>query len=117
MKSSDNKISINIKNIGTLQINYINLNNEDNILRTEISTIQFGITLLYIDDIFKTKKLKNIFFILKTHRDGKTKRPVYKSKEYEFELEIKNQTSLMKFESDLLCRTKKDLIFFELYYH
>jgi len=115
MKSKENRVSINIKNIGTLQINYINLKNQDNILRTEISTFQFGITLKN-KSIFKVNKIHNIFYVIKNYKDGKTKRPVYKSKEYDFELEIKNQTSLIKFDSEILCGNKNDLIFLELYY-
>ena len=115
MKSKKNQISFEIENIGTLQIDYIKLKNEDTILKTEISTIQFGITL-YDFEIFKTKKLQDIFYVIKNHKDGKTKSPVYKSNEYELELNRKKQTSLIRFESNILCGNKKDLIFFELYY-
>ena len=115
MKNEKNIVSIKIKNIGTLQIDYINLKNEDAILRTEISTIQFGIKL-YNTEVFETKKLQNVFFIIKNHKDGKAKREVYKSDDYEFELNKKSQTSLIRFESNILCGNKKDLIFFELYY-
>ena len=115
MKSKKNKVSIKIENIGTLQIDYIKLKNEDTILKTEISTIQFGITL-YNFEIFKTNKLQDIFYVIKNNKDGKTKRPVYKSNEYELELNRKKQTSLIRFESNILCGNKKDLIFFELYY-
>ena len=115
MKSKKNKVSIEIENIGKLQIDYINLKNEDIILKTEISTIQFGITL-YDFEIFKTKKLQDVFYVIKNHKDGKSKRPVYKSNEYELELNRKKQTSLIRFESNILCGNKKDSLFFELYY-
>ena len=60
---------------------------------------------------------QDVFYVLKNHKDGKTKRPVYKSNEYELELNRKKQTSLIRFESNILCGNKKDPIFFELYYY
>ena len=117
MKSPGNLISIDIKNIGTLQINYINLKDQDqdNKLKSEISSFQFGI-ILNNNEIFKTKKkLNNIFFVIRNYKDGKTKRSVYKSIEYDFVLNKKNHTSKIKIESNILCRNKNDSIFFELY--
>ena len=113
MKSPGNLVSIDIKNIGTLQINYINLKNQDNKLKSEISSFQFGITLIN-NEIFKTKKLHNIFYVISNYKDRK-KRPVYKSIEYDFVLNKKIHTSKIKIESNILCGNKNDSIFFELY--
>ena len=117
MKSPENIVFIDIKNIGTLQINYINLKDQDqdNKLKSEISSFQFGI-ILNNNEIFKTKKkLNNIFFVIRNYKDGKTKRSVYKSIEYDFVLNKKSHTSKIKIESNILCRNKNDSIFFELY--
>ena len=114
MKSPENIVSIDIKNIGTLQINYINLKDQDNKLKSEISSFQFGI-ILNNNEIFKAKKLNNIFFVIKNYMDRKIKRPVYKSIEYDFVLNKKSHTSKIKIESNILCGNKDDSIFFELY--
>ena len=100
-------LQIEIFQIGILQIDYIKLKTEDSILRSEISTIQFGIQLNN-NEIFKEKKIKNIFYVIKNYKDGKTKRPVYKSDEYEAEFNKKKQTSLVRLESNILCRSKND---------
>ena len=45
MTKRDNKLTINIEDIGDLEINYKKLNNQDNELINEISCFQFSITL------------------------------------------------------------------------
>ena len=94
MTSRHNKITIEIEDIGSMEISYNKLKNKDNEITTEISCFQFTITLN--NEIFKiTKNLNNIFYVLRNIKDGKKRRPVYKSHEYSFELNKPQQTSLI----------------------
>ena len=114
MTKRDNKLTINIEDIGDLEINYKKLNNQDNELINEISCFQFSITLK--NDIFQnSKKLENIYYVIRNIKDGKKRRPVYKSHEYNFIYNEKQQVTPISLESDLLCNNKNELIFFELY--
>ncbi len=107
------KKNIDINNIGTLEISYRKIINEEG-LNSEISCFQFYITL--DNDIFKNpKNLENIFYVIRNIKDGKKRRPVYKSHEYNFELNKEKQTSLISLDSDLLCSNNDMEIFFELY--
>lgn len=64
MNSSDNRLSKKIDNIGTLQISYILVKNQNNILSNEISKFEFFI-LLDNKDLFGGKnKLHNNYFIV-----------------------------------------------------
>ena len=113
ISSKDNKISLEIKDIGTLIINY-SKKNMDSELKKEISIFQFSITLT--NDIFKTQKyLENIFYVIRNIKDKKTKRPVYKSHEYDFEFNKKKQLALISLDTDILCDNDNGNIFFELY--
>ena len=114
ISSRDNKIIIEIEDIGSMEISYKKLKNRDNELTTEISCFQFTITLN--NEILKNmKNLNNIFYVLRNIKDGKKRRPVYKSCEYNFELNKPKQTSLISLDSDLLCNDYNSEIFFELY--
>ena len=114
MTSRENKINIEIENIGIMEISYKKLKNQDKGLTTEISCFQFTITLN--NEIFKnSKNLEKIFYVLRNIKDGKKRRPVYKSHEYDFELNKPKQTSLISLDSDLLCNDNNMEIFFELY--
>ena len=113
MTSRESRISINIEEIGTMEISQKS-KNQDNELNTEISCFQFLITLT--NDIFlKYNGMKDIFYVIKNIKDGKKKRPIYKSYEYNFELNKEKQTSLISLNSDLLCNNDDKEIFFELY--
>ena len=113
MNSSDNRLSKKIDNIGTLQISYILLKNQNNILSNEISKFEFFI-LLDNKDLFGGKnKLHNNYFIIRNFKDGQSKRVIYKSYEYNFEINKNNKTSLINFPSDILCNDKNDPIYFE----
>ena len=106
------KIEINFKDIGILEISYQKKKDKD--LKKEISCFQFTITLE--KDIFKNDKyLEKIFYVIRNIKDGKKRRPVYKSHEYNFKLNEKKQTSLISLDSDLLCIDNDENIFFELY--
>ena len=112
MTSRDNKINIEIEEIGSLEISY--KKNQDNELTKEISCFQFMITLN--NEIFKNKKnLNNIFYVIRNIKDGKKRRPVYKSYEYSFEFNKPQQTSLISLDSDILRSDNNMEIFFELY--
>ena len=113
MTKREGKINIDIENIGNLEISQKNAKREEEI-KKEISCFQFFITL--DNDIFKNpKNLENIFYVIRNIKDGQSKRPVYKSHEYNFELNKEKQTSLISFDSDLLCSNNDMEIFFELY--
>ena len=114
MTNKDNKLKFKIENIGTLEISYKRLKNNDTELNNEISCFQFSITLN--NEIFEqSDNLENIYYVLRNIKDGKKRRPVYKSHEYIFESNQKKQTALISLESDILCNNKNELIFFELY--
>ena len=114
MTSRNNKIIIEIEDIGSMEISYNKLKDRDKELTTEISSFQFIITLN--NEIFKNRKnLKNIFYVLRNIKDGEKRRPVYKSHEYSLELNKPQQTSLISLDSDLLCSDNNSEIFFELY--
>ena len=114
MTSRDNKIIIEFEDIGSLEISYKKLKNRTKELTTEISCFQFMITLN--NEVFKNKKnLNNIFYVIRNIKDGKKRRPVYKSHEYSFELNKPQQTTLISLDSDILCSDNNMEIFFELY--
>ena len=113
MTSREGKLNINIENVGMLQINQKKIEKEKE-LQTEISCFQFFITL--DNDIFKnSKNLENIFYVIRNIKDGEKRRPVYKSHEYDFELNKEKQTSWINLDSELLCNNDDMEIFFELY--
>ena len=96
MTRMDNKLSIDIEDIGTLEINYKKKENQNKSLNDETSIFQFSISLN--NDIFKEEKsLEGIFFVIKNVKDGKKKRPVYKSHEYNFNLNEKKKNFIYKF--------------------
>ena len=114
MTRMDNKLSMDIKDIGTLEINYKKKENQNNELNGETSIFQFNILL--INDIFnKEESLKEIYFVIRNVKDGKRKRPVYKSHEYDFKLNEKKKTSFISLDSNILCNNDDSPIFFELY--
>ena len=116
IKNNNNKYIKDINNIGSLCISYIKIENQNNILKTEISSFEFYI-LLNNKSIFDGKpKLTNIYYVISNFKDRESKRPVYKSNEYDFEYNKKIKTSLIKFESDILCEDKNKEIYFELYF-
>ena len=115
MKNPDNKLSKKIEKIGTLQISYLSIKNQSNLLSSEISTFEFYISLNNEDFFGTKKKLRNCYFVIKNFKDGESKRSVYKSYEYDFEINKINKTSLISFISDILCDEKNDPIYFELY--
>ena len=113
MTNREGKINIDIDDIGNLEITQKLVKREEEI-KKEISCFQFFITL--DNDIFKNpKNLENIFYVIRNIKDGKKRRPVYKSHEYNFELNKEKQTSLISLDSDLLCSNNDMEIFFELY--
>ena len=114
MTIRDNKINIDINNIGILEISYRKIINKKKINR-EISCFQFCITLEN-DNIFKNHyDLIDIFYVIRNIKDGEKRRPVYKSYEYDFELNKEKQTSWINLDSELLCNNDDMEIFFELY--
>ena len=115
MKSPENKLLKKIENIGNLQISYSSVKNQNNLLSNEISTFEFYISLDNKDLFGGKKKLRNSYFVIRNFKDGESKRAVYKSNEYNFEINKINKTSLITFTSDILCDEKSDAIFFELY--
>ena len=91
-----------------------NLKNQDNELTKEISCFQFMITLN--NEIFKNGNyLNDIFYVIRNIKDGKKRRPVYKSHEYSLELNKPQQTTLISLDSDILYSDNNMEIFFELY--
>ena len=110
-----NKIySLNIEGIGTLQINKKEKNEESNKLSKELSYFQFNIILN--NNIFETEEnLQKIFYVIRNIKDGKVKRPVYKSHEYDMQLNKKIKLAPINMESEILCDNKDSDIFFELY--
>ena len=115
IKSPDKKLSKNIENIGTLQICYLSAKNQNNLLSNEISIFEFYISLNNKDLFGGKNKLHNSYFVIRNFKDGQTKRAIYKSHEYDFEINKINKTSSINFVSDILCNEKTDSIFFELY--
>ena len=115
MINKENKLSKKIENIGNLQISYSSIKNLNNLLSKEISTFEFFIELNNKDFFGDKKKLHNSYFVIKSFKDGQTKRPVYKSCEYNFEINKYHKTSFISLVSDILCDDKNDSIFFELY--
>ena len=115
MKSSDNKWSKKIENTGILQISYSSIKNQNNLLSNEISTFEFFISLNNKDLFAGKKKLRNSYYVIRNFKDGESKTAVYKSYEYDFEINKINKTSLISFVSDILCDEKSDSIFFEIY--
>ena len=107
----DNKISINIEDIGILEINYKKKEKQNKSLNDETSIFQFSISLN--NDIFN--KEKSLFFVIKNVKDGKKKRPVYKSHEYNFKLNENKKTSFISLDSNILCNNDDSPIIFELY--
>ena len=113
MTNRKGKINIDIENVGTLEIKQ-QKTKRDKELNTEISCFQFFLILK--NDIFKNpNNLKNMFYVIRNIKDGEKKRPVYKSHEYDFELNRENITSWISLDSDLLCNSNDMEIFFELY--
>ena len=83
-------------------------------MNDETSIFQFSIILN--SDIFSTEEsLEGIYFVIRNIKDGKTKRPVYKSHEYNFILNQKKQSSFISLDSNILCNNDNSPIFFELY--
>ena len=114
MKSQDNKLSKYIKNIGNLQISYSPFKNQNNLLSNEISVFEFLI-LLNNKYLFDGKyKIYDCFYVISNFKDGR-KRAVYKSGEYNFEINKYNKTESKSFVSDILCTNKSDCISFDLY--
>jgi len=114
MTRIDNKLSIDINDVGILEINYKKKENQNNELNSETSVFQFNILLN--NDIFNTEEsLKGIFFVIRNVKDGKKRRPVYKSHEYDFKLNEKKKTSFISLDSKILCNNDDSPIFFELY--
>ena len=112
MSSKEGKIEINLEDVGKLEISY--QNKKDKELKKEISCFQFSITL--DNELFKNHKyLEKIFYVIRNIKDRNIRRPVYKSHEYNFNLNEKKQTSLISLDSDLLCNNNEEKIFFELY--
>ena len=114
MTRMDNKLTIDIKDIGTLEINYKRNEMQNKELNDETSIFQFSIILN--NNIFnKEENLEGIFFVIRNVKDGKRKRPVYKSHEYNFKLNEKKNTSFISLDSNILCNNDESPIFFELY--
>ena len=114
MTSDENKISIDFEGIGTMEIIYKKKNQNESSNLNKISNFQFIITLN--NDIFKKPNgLNDIFYVIRNIKDGKKRRPVYKSHEYNFELNKEEYTSHISIESDILCNNDNMDIFFELY--
>ena len=96
MTRMDNKLSIDIEDIGTLEINHKKKENANKELNDETSIFQFSIILN--SDIFNTEEsLEGIYFVIRNIKDGKKKRPVYKSHEYNFNLNEKKKNFIYKF--------------------
>ena len=108
IEKQNKTLQLNIQNIGTLQINYISLKNHTkNYLSKTVSNIKNNIILFNI-----INKYKNIFFVISHCKDGKIRRPVYKSLEYNTNNIAHN---IIKIESDNLCVNANDKIFLEIY--
>ena len=89
--------------------------NQNNELNFEISFFEFYIELNDNPIFGKKKKLYDVYYIIKNFKDGNIKRPVYKSSEYNFQINKKQKTSSVNLESNILCENKDQSIFFELY--
>ena len=114
IRSRENKIVIELEDIGTLEIKYKNLKNQYE-SSPEISSFQFIITLNN-DLLFKNAyNFNEFFYIIRNFKDGIKRRPVYKSHEYNFEFNKPQETFFISLESDLLCNDDNMPIFFELY--
>ena len=94
-----------------MEINYKKLEEQDNNLGSEISCFQFYIILDNSIFLEKDNYLKDIFYIINNVKDGKNKRPIYKSHEFDFELNKQKKTPQIGLESDLLCNSKDMEIF------
>ena len=115
MKNNEYKLSKNIENIGILQINYLKTKNQKNELYSEISFLEFYIELNDNPIFEKKKKFNDVYYLIKNFKDGNVKRAVYKSSEYNFQINKKQKTSSINLESNILCENKDQSIFFELY--
>ena len=114
IRSRENKIVIELEDIGILEIKYKNLKNQYE-SSSETSSFQFIITLNN-DLLFKnTHYFNEFFYIIRNFKDGIKRRPVYKSHEYNFEFNKPQETFFISLESDLLCNDDNMPIFFELY--
>jgi hypothetical protein len=88
MTNKDSKLKVKIESVGTLEVNYRKLKNKDKELINEISCFQFNISLN--NKIFENSdNLENIYYVIRNIKDGKKRRPVYKSHEYNFEYKQK----------------------------
>jgi hypothetical protein len=77
MTRMDNKLSIDIEDIGILEINYKKKGKVNKELNDEISIFQFSIILN--SDIFSTEEsLEGIYFVIRNIKDGKKKGPFIK---------------------------------------
>ena len=111
ISNKNNKLLI--ENIGNLEINIQQL--EKNDLNIKMSCFKFSITLNNSDIFNSENSLNDIFYIIKNYKDGENRRPVYKSKEYNFNLNKLKECSTIKIESDWLCNDNDKPIYFELY--
>ena len=83
-------------------------------MNDETSIFQFSIILN--NDIFnKEESLEGIYFVIRNVKDGKRKRPVYKSHEYNFKMNEKKNSPFISLDSNILCNNDDSPIFFELY--
>lgn len=103
-------LDINIPNVGTLKINYYDINNNKNDLSKIISNFIFNITLYNTNNI----NSEYLFFVISHFKDSNIKRPVYKSNEYYINTNM-IKSNLIKIESDCLCRNYNDEILLEIY--
>ena len=123
MTTSDNKLSIEIEDIGILEIKNKKKEKQNKELDDETSIFQFSIKLNNDkndnndnNDIFnKEERLKGIYFVIRNIKDGTKKRPVYKSHEYDLKLNEKKKSSFISLDSNILCNNDDSPIFFELY--
>ena len=115
MKRMDNKLSIIVEDIGILEINYKNKEKRNKELNDEASNFQFNITLNNNNIFNIEERFEGMYFVIRNVKDGKRKRPVYKSHEYYFKLNEKKKTYFISFGSNKLCNNDGDPIFFELY--
>ena len=120
MTTMDNKLSIEIEDIGILEINNKKKEKQNKELDDETSIFQFSIKLNNDkndnNDIFnKEERLEGIYFVIRNIKDGTKKRPVYKSHEYDLKLNEKKKSSFISLDSNILCNNDDSPIFFELY--
>ena len=123
MTTTDSKLSIEIEDIGILEIKNKKKEKQNKELDDETSIFQFSIKLNNDkndnndnNDIFnKEERLKGIYFVIRNIKDGTKKRPVYKSHEYDLKLNEKKKSSFISLDSNILCNNDDSPIFFELY--